>query len=99
MSEQQVAVYQQCTGRPAPPTHTATEAWLICGRRAGKSFVLALVAVFLATFHDYRRYLSPGERGTVIIIATNARQARVNFRYIRATPFNISNHFPPIAVS
>jgi hypothetical protein len=93
MSAEQVAVYQQCTGRTVPPTHTATEAWLICGRRAGKSFVLALVAVFLATFHDYRRFLSPGERGTVIIIATNARQARVIFRYIRA----LLTHVPMIA--
>ena len=40
--------------------------------------------MYLATFHDYRRYLAPGERGTVIIIATNTRQARVIFRYIRA---------------
>ena len=43
-----------------------------------------MIAVFLATFYDYRRYLAPGERGTVIVIATNTRQARVIFRYVRA---------------
>src|SRR4051812_23215728 len=85
MTPDQLAIYQQCTGRTAPPQAPAREAWLCIGRRGGKSFVLALVAVFLACFHDYRCYLSPGgERGTVLIIAVDRRQARVIFRYVRA---------------
>jgi hypothetical protein len=84
MEPAQLTTYQQCTGRSAQPTQPATEAWLNCGRRSGKSFILALCAVYLAAFHDYRRHLAPGERATVLIIATNARQARVIFRYIRA---------------
>ena len=84
MSSEQLAIYRRCTGRSAPPTQRATEAWLVCGRRAGKSFILALCAVFLACFFDYRKYLAPGERGTVLIIATNSKQARVIFRYVRA---------------
>ena len=84
MTEDQLATYRQCTGRQTAPTTPATEGWLICGRRAGKSFMLALVAVFLACFTDYRRYLAPGERGTVIVVATDRRQARVILRYIRA---------------
>jgi hypothetical protein len=59
-----------------------TEGWLICGRRAGKSFILALVAVYLACFHQYRQYLAPGERGTIMVIACDRRQARTIFRYI-----------------
>ena len=84
LTDEQLAIYRQCTGRASPPTEPANEGWLICGRRAGKSFVLALIAVYLAAFHDYRRYLSPGERGTVLIIATDRKQARTIFRYIRA---------------
>ena len=84
MTDEQLPIYKQCTGRTEPPTSPAAEGWLVCGRRAGKSFILALIAVFLATFYDYRRYLAPGERGTVIVIATNTKQARVIFRYIRA---------------
>jgi hypothetical protein len=93
MSSEQRAIYQHCTGRSAPPTQPATEAWLVCGRRAGKSFILALCAVFLACFFDYRRYLAPGERGTVLIIATNSKQARVIFRYVRA----LLTHIPMLA--
>jgi phage terminase large subunit-like protein len=82
MTPGQRAIYEQCTGRSDPPETAASEAWLICGRRAGKSFILALVAVFLACFHDYRRYLQPGERGTIMIVAADRKQARVILRYI-----------------
>lgn len=84
LTPEQLAIYQKCTGRTAPPTVAVSEAWLVCGRRAGKSFVLALVAVFLACFKDWRPFLSPGERGTVVVIATDRRQARIIMRYTRA---------------
>jgi hypothetical protein len=72
------------TGRTAAPSSSFSEAWLICGRRAGKSFILALIAVYLACFRDYSRFLAPGERGTIVIIAVDRRQARTIFRYISA---------------
>ncbi len=83
MTPEQLATFQACTGRTEAPTHPFTEGWLICGRRAGKSFVLALIAVFLACFKSYSEFLGPGERATVMVIATDRRQARVIFRYIR----------------
>src|SRR5215813_827635 len=93
LTPEQLVTYQQCTGRTAPPQQPATEVWLVCGRRAGKSFILALCAVYLACFYDYRRYLAPGERGTVLIIATNSKQARVIVRYVRA----LLTHIPMLA--
>src|SRR5215831_14088390 len=63
LSPDQLVIYQECTGRTAPPSGPFYEAWLICGRRAGKSFVLALVAVFLACFRDWQPFLVPGETG------------------------------------
>ena len=62
----------------------ARKSWLVCGRRAGKSFILALVAVFLACFCDWSPYLSPGERGTIMVIAADKKQARVIYRYAAA---------------
>jgi hypothetical protein len=79
LPEDDLAIYQQCTGRTEAPTKPATEGWLICGRRAGKSFMLALIAVYLACFHQYRRYLAPGERATIMIIARDRKQSRVIF--------------------
>ncbi len=84
MSDEQLAIYQRHTGRTDPPAQPFNEAWMVVGRRGGKSFFMALVAVFLACWHDYRRYLAPGERATVMIIAADRRQARVVMRYIRA---------------
>jgi hypothetical protein len=81
MTEEQLSVYQRHTGRKAPPTAPLHEAWLVCGRRGGKSFILATIAVFLAAFKDWRPYLAPGEVGVIMIIAADRRQARVIMRY------------------
>ena len=45
LTAEQAAIYTLCTGQAYTRARAVTEAWLICGRRAGKSFVLALVAV------------------------------------------------------
>ena len=82
MTPEQLAIYQQCTNCAGPPGSPFSEAWLICGRRAGKSFILALIAVYLACFYDWRPFLTRGERATVMIIAADRKQARVILRYI-----------------
>ena len=43
MTEEQLAIYRQCTGRGTAPDAPAREGWLVVGRRGGKSFVLALL--------------------------------------------------------
>jgi len=82
MSDDQVAIYRGHTGRQRPPETPAREAWVVVGRRGGKSRVAALAAVWLACFKDYRAVLAPGEPGTLMVIAADRRQARVVFRYI-----------------
>jgi hypothetical protein len=82
LTDAELAIYRQCTGRDAPPSAPLHESWLVCGRRAGKSFILATIAVFLACFFDWRPYLGPGEIATIMIIARDRRQARVIKRFI-----------------
>ena len=82
MSDDQRAIYQHRTARTEPPTTPFKEAALVVGRRGGKSRILALVATYLATFHDYAPNLAPGEVATIAVIAADRRQARVIFRYI-----------------
>ena len=77
-------LHRRCTGRSALNEAAFSEGWLIIGRRGGKSFILALIAVFLAAFHDYRPYLQPGERATIMVLASDKRQARVIMRYATA---------------
>lgn len=84
MTDEQLAIYRKHTGRNEPPTEANTEAFPIVGRRGGKSFIMALIAVFLACFREYRPYLQPGERATVLVIAADRRQARIIVRYVGA---------------
>ena len=49
-----------------------------------KSQFLALLAVCIALFRDYRPYTAPGERPTVMVLAVDKDQAQVIFGYARA---------------
>ncbi|MDX8494970.1 terminase family protein [Mesorhizobium sp. VK22B] len=83
LTDDELAIFRHHTGRQAPPAKPCREGWLICGRRAGKSFVLALIATYLACFREYRQHLQPGERGTIVIIASDKNQARTILNYIK----------------
>ena len=78
----ELALYRRCTGRRVPPGAPAAYLWLVIGRRGGKSFAMALAAVYLAVFRDWHRYLSPGERAVVQLVAADRPQARILRRYI-----------------
>jgi len=79
----QAVTYTKHTKRSTAPHKAFNEAWLVVGRRGGKSLVASLVAVFLAAFRDYARCLKPGEIGTIMILAADRRQARTIMRYAK----------------
>ena len=78
----QKLLFERYTGRKVAPSSPLQEAWLVVGRRGGKSFVLAVIAVFLACFRDWKPYLGPGEVGTIMIIAKDRAQARHIKRFV-----------------
>jgi hypothetical protein len=84
LSKAELATFKRHTGRTAPAKGGYREAWFICGRGGGKSFTLALCAVYLACFRDWRQYMVPGERGVVMVIAVDRKQAAGIFEYMRA---------------
>lgn len=84
MTSAQFEIFKSCTGRSKAPTEPFSEVWVCCGRRAGKSLVAALLAVYFACFrNDYEKYLAPGERVTLMVVAADRKQARTIFRYVR----------------
>jgi hypothetical protein len=91
MEGDEVTLFQRLSGRTTPPSERVKEAWLIFGRRAGKSFIAAFLALFAAVYVRYR--LAPGERGLVMVVAADRKQARVIFRYIGA----FFNRIPTLA--
>lgn len=76
--------FQHATGRTQLFQGTVNEAWFLCGRRSGKSRFLALLAVCIALFRDYRPYTAPGERPTIMVLAVDKDQAQIIFDYARA---------------
>jgi hypothetical protein len=77
-----IKVFQDCTGLVDPPGEAIREAAIICGRRSGKSFISAIIAVFLACFKDWTPYLTAGERAWIFIVAVDREQARIIKDYI-----------------
>jgi len=76
------ALFRECTGLKTTPKDRARESFVICGRRSGKSFISAIIAVFLAVFKDWRPYLSPGEKGWIFIFAVDKAQASIVKNYV-----------------
>jgi hypothetical protein len=92
MSERELGIFQRHTGRKLPPLGGSKETYLIIGRRGGKSFISALIAVFVACFGDFKRHATIGETLAVMCLAKDKDQARIVFRYIKA----ILNHIPAL---
>jgi hypothetical protein len=97
MDSEQKKIYQTCTKRSLPPFKQCSEAFLVIGRRGGKSFIASLVAVYLACFGNYEKFLTPGEYGIVMLLAADRKQARVLIKYISALLNNIPLLKPLIA--
>lgn len=84
LRREELKVYRKFTGRKKPSQNPFKEIFLIIGRRGGKSFISALIAVFLALFKDWKEDLRPGEIGYIMCIASDRKQAGVVLSYIKA---------------
>jgi hypothetical protein len=82
--EQALSVYKQCTGRINPPKQPFREAFIVAGRRSGKSFIISAIATFVGAFMDFSAYLSPGETPVIAVIASDKTQAQILLNYIKA---------------
>ena len=80
--ESEKELFQSCTGLTEQKNGPSREAYVIAGRRSGKSYMSSLIAVYLAAFKDWSPYLSPGEKGWIFIIATDKEQAKIIKKYI-----------------
>jgi len=84
MTAEELEIYSKLTGREKPPSQPFKEIFLAIGRRGGKSFISAIIAVFLAVFRDWKGQLGPGETGYIMVVASDRKQASVVLGYIKA---------------
>jgi len=79
LDDSEFRIYKKFTNRSRRPRGPFREFWGIVGRRGGKSFIAALILVFLAIFRKWER---PRD-GYLVCIAVDRRQAGVILRYTK----------------
>jgi hypothetical protein len=89
LDAEETAFFKSVAGDREAPRAPVAETWIIVGRRSGKSRVAAAKAVHAATLCQHR--LSPGERGTILVLAATMGQASTVLGYclgfLEASPF------------
>ena len=84
LTDEELELFQQCTGRPTYPEHPFEEVTVIAGARAGKdSRIAAPVVLYEAIFGGYDHHLARGERAIIPLVAQDQRATRIAFSYIR----------------
>jgi hypothetical protein len=82
LTPEELELFRRFTGRSEPPPGRIEEAALVIGRRGGKDRAAATLASYIAAFVDWSCVLAPGERGMVICIGPDQRQAKITLSYI-----------------
>lgn len=82
LHEDERAIFRALTGRDREPLQLVEEILALVGRRGGKNRAAAVLATYAAALCDWTDVLSIGERGIVLAIAQNTKQAAVAFSYI-----------------
>lgn len=82
LTEDERRLFTQLTQRAHEPLERVEELWAVVGRRGGKTRAAAVLAAYLAACVDYNARLAIGERGLVLCLAQNQKQASVSFSYI-----------------
>ena len=91
LNKDELETFTKFTGRKTPPSQRVDELWCCVGRRGGKSRAMSVLATYLAGLCDYSDKLARGEKGVVLLIAPDMKQAKVLLDYAKirdaAEPF------------
>jgi hypothetical protein len=83
LSEDERSVFTSLTGRAQEPEARVEEFVGVIGRRGGKSRAISVIATYLSGLCQHPN-LVPGERGVLLVIAPDQRQADIVLDYIEA---------------
>ena len=91
LTAEELVIFSRITGgRSLPPTAMVEELLGIVGRRGGKTSAMAALLIYLGELCDHRDRLVRGERGVVLLIAPDQRQARVRAGVRRGRPGSVA---------
>ena len=78
LTADELSIFQRVTGdRTHAPPSRIEEAAFIIGRRGGKDRAASVLACYLAALVDWSSVLVRGERGLVLCIGPDQRQAQI----------------------
>lgn len=84
------AIFRDMTGgREREPGERVEQFVAVVGRRGGKDRAISCAAAYYGALCDYSDVLAPGERGVVLALAQNQKQAAVAFNYTKAIFENV----------
>jgi hypothetical protein len=83
LAERERTIFRQFTGREREPGERVEECAIVKGRRAGGSRSVSVLAAYIAGLCEHPA-LVPGERGVLLIVAADQRQADVVLDYTEA---------------
>ena len=82
MTDEEIKFFHTVAERD-PPKKRVKEAWLCCGRRAGKDSIASLIAAYESFAFDGTGILRPGERALVACFGNSKEQAAIELNYVR----------------
>lgn len=82
LNEEERQTFLRFTGRAREPGQRIEEAEFLIGRRGGKDRAASVLATYLAAFVNWSGVLAKGERGLVLCIGPDQRQAQITRDYI-----------------
>ena len=77
----ELATFTALTGRLVAPIEIVQEFLAVIGRRGGKTRSMAALMIYLGGLCDWHDKLAVGERGVVLLIAPDTKQARIALDY------------------
>ncbi len=75
LTAEELAIFTRFTGRTEAPRKFIDEGWFVVGRRGGKTRAMAALAVYIAALCEHGHHLARGQRGFVLVVAPDVRQA------------------------
>jgi hypothetical protein len=84
LTDEERVTFTALTSRAQEPLQRVDQLGAVVGRRGGKSRATATLATYISGLCDHRDKLVPGERGVVLCIAPDQRQAAIVLEYATA---------------
>lgn len=82
LTPEEMVTFTAVTGRTTSPPSRVEEALWLIGRRGGKDRAASVVATYLSTLVDWSPVLARGERGVVLCIGPDQKQAGITMGYV-----------------